>query len=156
MQIDVLKEYAALEAMDGKDLLSVWSRYFDTSPKSRINRTYLINQIIYRIQEIAYGGLSKRTIEQLEALAGGKAVQERHTDPSRLAVGTRLIREVKGVEHHVMVMEDGYEYQGMKYKSLSGIAFAITGTRWNGNTFFGLVKPDAEKRPYHRARRKRA
>jgi hypothetical protein len=83
-------------------------------------------------------------------LAEGKMVSQRKTDPSRLAVGTRLVREVKGVEHHVMVMDDGYEYQYMKYKSLSGVAFAITGTRWNGNVFFGLTN-DAEKRPYNKS-----
>lgn len=139
MKINVLKEYAALEAMTPKELLVEWKKYYDHSPKNRTNKTYLVNQIIYRIQEMAYGGLTKRTIDRLEALAEGKMVNQRKTDPSRLATGTRLVREVKGVEHHVMVMDDGYEYQGMKYKSLSGVAFAITGTRWNGNMFFGLT-----------------
>jgi hypothetical protein len=55
------------------------------------------------------------------------------------------------VEHHVTVLEDGYEYQGTKYKSLSGAAFAITGTRWNGNAFFGLLKNNST-RPYHKSR----
>lgn len=152
MKINVLKEYAALEAMTPKELLVEWKKYYDHPPKSRTNKTYLVNQIIYRIQEMAYGGLTKRTIDRLEALAEGKMANQRKTDPSRLAVGTRLVREVKGVEHHVMVMDDGYEYQGMKYKSLSGVAFAITGTRWNGNLFFGLTN-DAEKRPYNKARK---
>lgn len=70
---------------------------------------------------------------------------------SRLAVGTRLVREVKGVEHQVTVLEEGYEYNGTKYKSLSGVAFAITGTRWNGNAFFGLTKN--KPRPYHKSKR---
>ena len=52
--------------------------------------------------------------------------------------GTRLIREYQGVEHTVTVMTDGYEWQGRPYKSLSAIARAITGTRWNGLLFFGL------------------
>jgi hypothetical protein len=52
--------------------------------------------------------------------------------------GTRLIREWQGVEHAVTVRDDGYEYQGKPYKSLSSIARAITGTRWNGWVFFGL------------------
>ncbi len=120
MKINVLKEYAALEAMTPKELLVEWKKYYDHPPKNRTNKTYLVNQIIYRIQEMAYGGLTKRTIDRLEALAEGKMVNQRKTDPSRLAIGTRLVREVKGVEHHVMVMDDGYEYQGMKYKSLSG------------------------------------
>jgi hypothetical protein len=49
-----------------------------------------------------------------------------------------LIREVQGVEHTVTVLQDGYEYQGRPYQSLSAIARAITGTRWNGWVFFGL------------------
>jgi hypothetical protein len=104
-----------------------------------------------------YGGLTRRTIDRLEALAESEVADQRKSNPSRLAVGTRLVREVKGVEHHVQVLVDGYEYQGMKYRSLSGVAFAITGTRWNGNEFFGLgKKDDSEKRPYHRSRKARA
>ncbi len=57
MEIDILKEYAALEAMETKELLQVWNKHFDVPPQSRSNRTYLINQIIYRMQELTYGGL---------------------------------------------------------------------------------------------------
>lgn len=56
----------------------------------------------------------------------------------RPIAGTRLIREWKGVEHTVTVLDDGYDYQGRPYKSLSAIARAITGTRWNGWVFFGV------------------
>ena len=52
--------------------------------------------------------------------------------------GTRLIREYQGVEHSVTVLHDGYEWEGRPYKSLSAVARAITGTRWNGLVFFGL------------------
>ncbi len=109
MKIDILKEYAALEAMETKELLQVWNRHFDVPPQSRNKRTYLINQIIYRMQELTYGGLTKSTIDRLEVLAEGKTVQQRRSDVGRLAVGTRLVREVKGVEHHVYVLADGYE-----------------------------------------------
>ncbi len=56
----------------------------------------------------------------------------------RPIAGTRLIREWQGVEHTVTVTQDGYDWQGRPYKSLSAVARAITGTRWNGWTFFGL------------------
>ena len=59
MKIDILKEYASLEAMETKELLQVWNRHFDVPPQSRNNRTYLINQITYRMQELTYGGLTK-------------------------------------------------------------------------------------------------
>ncbi len=153
MTTSILAEYTALNAMEVKDLLTEWNKYFDRPPSSHNNKTYLINQIIYRIQELKYGGLTRRTIDRLEALAEDRAITERKHMPSRLAVGTRLVREVKGIEHHVQVLADGYEYQGAKYRSLSGVAYAITGTRWNGNEFFGLgKKTDGEKRPYHRSR----
>ena len=58
--------------------------------------------------------------------------------PASRLPGTRLIREYQGVEHCVTVLPDGYEYGGRPYKSLSAVARAITGTRWNGWVFFGL------------------
>jgi len=152
MEINMLKEYAAFEEMDVKALLQEWPRYFDNPPRNKSNKKYLVSELIYRMQELTYGGLTKKTVDRLEALAESKTVNERKDDNTRLATGTRLVREVKGVEHHVTVVEDGYEYQGVKYKSLSGAAFAITGTRWNGNTFFGLGKI-ASPRPYHKSRR---
>ena len=65
------------------------------------------------------------------------AVRRRRADERPIA-GTRLMREYQGVEHPVTVLQDGYEWQGRPYKSLSAIARAITGTRWNGLVFFGL------------------
>ena len=59
-------------------------------------------------------------------------------DRDRPITGTRLLREWQGVEQIVTVTADGFEWQGRPYKSLSAIARAITGTRWNGWTFFGL------------------
>jgi hypothetical protein len=59
---------------------------------------------------------------------------------NRPVTGTRLVREWKGVEHQVTVLPDGFEYLGHPHKSLSSIARAITGTRWNGLVFFGLKK----------------
>ena len=64
------------------------------------------------------------------------------SDPRNPVAGTRLIREWNGVEHIITVLKDGFEWQGRKYKSLSGIAREITGVRWNGYRFFGLqVRP---------------
>ncbi|MBI1327039.1 MAG: DUF2924 domain-containing protein [Alphaproteobacteria bacterium] len=152
MNINVVKTAAEFENMSAKELLAEWPRYFDDPPKSRSNKSYLMGELIYRIQELSFGGLTKQTIDRLEALAENKSLKERKGDISRLAIGTRLVREVKGVEHHVTVLEEGYEYQGVKYKSLSGVAYAITGTRWNGNVFFGLGKKE-NPRPYRRSRK---
>ena len=59
----------------------------------------------------------------------------------RLVTGTQVVREYQGVEYRVTVLEDGFEYAGKPYRSLSAIARAITGTRWNGLVFFGLKRP---------------
>ena len=96
-----------------------------------------------RIQELAYGGLKPETIKRLEALGeqldGGNITTRRiRSDRDRPITGTRLLREWQGVEQIVTVRADGFEWQGRPYQSLSAIARAITGTRWNGWVFFGL------------------
>ncbi|WP_173934278.1 DUF2924 domain-containing protein [Chelativorans sp. Marseille-P2723] len=132
---------AGLKTMPTPDLKQQWRELFDSEPPA-FNRRYLESRLAYRIQELAYGGLKPSTIERLEALGeqldgGNEMVRRRRTD-DRLIAGTRLIREWQGVEHTVTVLADGYEWQGRPYKSLSAVARAITGTRWNGWIFFGL------------------
>jgi hypothetical protein len=96
---------------------------------------------------LAYGGLKPETVARLEALGeqidGGNITLRRIRQDQRPIAGTRLIREHQGVEHVVTVTRDGHEYQGRPYQSLSAIARAITGTRWNGWVFFGLRKAGA-------------
>ena len=72
----------------------------------------------------------------IDALDGKKKPKAK--DITAPIVGTKLIREWQGVLHEVTALADGYEWQGRRYKSLSAIARAITGTRWNGPLFFGL------------------
>lgn len=131
----------ALKAASTPDLKNQWRELFDTEPPA-FNRRFLESRLAYRIQELAYGGLKPQTIERLEALgeqlAGGNMVVRRNRADDRPIIGTRLIREWQGVEHTVTVLADGYELQGRPYKSLSSVARAITGTRWNGWIFFGL------------------
>ena len=95
----------------------------------------------YRIQELAYGGLKPATRAKLDALADAldpKAARKRVVNGP--VVGTQLIREWRGVEHKVTVLADGFEWEGRRYKSLSAVARAITGTRWNGLAFFGVKR----------------
>ncbi len=93
---------------------------------------------------MAYGGLNPETIKRLERLGeeldgGDRTKSRKRADYSDKPItGTRLLREWKGVEHIVTVLAEGYEWQGRPYKSLSAIARAIMGTRWNGCVFFGL------------------
>jgi hypothetical protein len=137
----VLARVAALKTTPTADLKSQWRELFEREPPP-YNRRFLESRLAYRIQELAYGGLKKETIERLEALGeqldGGNVVVRRTRVDDRPIAGTRLIREWQGVEHCVTVLRDGYEYAGRPYKSLSAVARAITCTRWNGWVFFGL------------------
>lgn len=131
----------ALKCATTQELKAQWRDLFETEPPA-FNRRYLESRLAYRIQEQAYGGLKPETIVRLEALGeqldGGNMVVRRNRADHRPIVGTRLIREWQGVEHTVTVLVDSYEWQGRPYKSLSSVARAITGTRWNGWIFFGL------------------
>lgn len=137
----VLAQLAALKSAPMPALKEKWRDLFDREPPP-YNRKFLESRLAYRIQELAYGGLKTETIERLEALGeqldGGNSTKRRTRMDIRPVAGTRLIREWQGVEHVVTVQADDFEYQGRPYKSLSAIARAITGTRWNGWVFFGL------------------
>ncbi len=137
----VLARVAALKATPTPELKEQWRKLFDTEPPP-YNRRFLESRLAYRIQELAYGGLKPQTVARLEALGeqldGGNITLRRIRGDDKPIAGTRLIREWQGIEHSVTVLNDGYEWQGRPYQSLSAIARAITGTRWNGWVFFGL------------------
>jgi hypothetical protein len=137
----VLAQLAALKSTPTAGLKQKWRELFETEPPP-YNRRFLESRLAYRIQELVYGGLKKETIERLEALGeqldGGKIEVRRKRADDRPISGTRLIREYQGVEHCVTVRDADFEYQGRPYKSLSAVARAITGTRWNGLVFFGV------------------
>jgi hypothetical protein len=140
-QADVLGRLAALKTTATPELKQQWRELFGAEPPP-YNRRFLESRLGYRIQELAYGGLKPGTLARLEKLGeqfdGGKVAVRRIRGDDRPITGTRLIREFQGVEHTVTVLQDGYDYQGRPYQSLSAIARAITGTRWNGWVFFGL------------------
>jgi len=123
--------------------LSAQDKEVDALQPPPFNRRYLESRLAYRIQELAYGGLKSEAIRRLERLGeeldgGDRAKRSIRPDRDRPITGTRLLREWQGVEQIVTVTADGFEWQGRPYKSLSAIAHAITGTRWNGWVFFGL------------------
>ena len=132
---------AALKTTPTPELKNQWRDLFETEPPP-YNRRYLESRLAYRIQELAYGGLKPETIRRLERLGeeldGCNLKKNRIRADQRPITGTRLIREWQGVEQVVTVTADGFEWQGRPYKSLSAVARQITGTRWNGWTFFGL------------------
>jgi hypothetical protein len=137
----VLPRLAALQTATAAELKVQWRALFGKEPPP-FNRPYLVSRLAYRIQELAYGGLKPETRARLEALGdqldGGNVVLRRIRADSRPLPGTRLVREWQGVRHVVTVRADDFEYEGRPYRSLSALARHITGTRWNGWTFFGL------------------
>jgi hypothetical protein len=140
MTDSVLAQVAALKTAPVADLKQKWRDLFEREPPP-YNRRFLESRLAYRIQELAYGGLSAETLERLEALADeleGKRSRRSTLLNNRPMAGTRLIREWNGIEHCVTVRNSDFEYQGRPYKSLSAIAKHITGTQWNGLVFFGL------------------
>jgi hypothetical protein len=132
---------AALKTMALPELEAEWRTLFGSEPPGH-NRRYLESRLAYRIQELTYGGLKPETRKRLEAL--GEQSADRNITRRRIRhdampiAGTRLLREWQGVEHTVTVLTEGYGWQGRPYRSLSAVARAITGTRWNGLVFFGL------------------
>ena len=134
---------AALKTTSTPDLKQQWRELFDTEPPP-FNRRYLESRLAYRIQELAYGGLKPETVKRLEAWANNltaatsdEAPYPRRSRPShhRHAADARVAGRRTDSSPSP---PDGFEWQGRPYKSLSAIARAITGTRWNGWVFFGL------------------
>jgi hypothetical protein len=146
---NVLAQLAALKHMTVIELKTKWESLYCT-PAPNNSRSYLELRLGYRIQELSLGGLSRETRRTLDLLANEIEGQTRHksiiTDPRNPVVGTRLVREWDGVEHTVTVMKDGFDLQGRKFKSLSAVARAITGTQWNGYRFFGLREGRRDER----------
>jgi hypothetical protein len=133
---------ADLENRSTPELRAEWRNLYRTEPPTRLSRDLLRRGIAFRWQERLQGGLSMAVKRRLDALAAqfdGKAAAAFAPD-TVLKPGTRLVREWHGRAHAVIVLEDGFEYQGRRYASLSRIASLITGTRWSGPVFFGLKR----------------
>jgi len=132
----VLKQVMELSTLDFAELKARWAELYGTEPPA-YNRAHLVKRLAYRIQELAYGGLSKEAQARLEGLGETRRSGRRGDLP---VAGTLLVREWQGKRCEVTVTRDGFEFEGRPYRSLSAIARTITGTSWNGPAFFGLRK----------------
>jgi hypothetical protein len=123
-----------------EELRLEWRRLYDTDVP-RISRDLLVLGLGYRLQEIEQGGLGKATRRKLQTIAKTlRTTGQVGAMPSlSLKPGARLIREWRGRIHTITVTEDGFEYAGMNYPSLTKIANKITRGHWSGPRFFGLV-----------------
>jgi hypothetical protein len=140
----IASEIDRFRSLGLEDLRHEWRRLYHSEPP-RISRDLLVLALGYRLQEIAHGGLNKATRRKLQTMA--KALRTTGwvgPAPSlSLKPGARLVREWRGRTHTVTVTEDGFEYGGTNYPSLTKIAKTITGAQWSGPRFFGLVAAGA-------------
>ncbi len=133
-------EIAALEDLGAQDLRKRWRRFYHTEPPAGLSRDLQTRAIAYKMQERVHGSLPQsvkrklRTLaKQLETGSDGK-----FKPGIMLKPGAKLVREWGGRTHSVVVLDDGFDYQGKRYPSLSMIAREITGARWSGPRFFGI------------------
>jgi hypothetical protein len=156
-KISVEEEIAHLRGLDLKGLRSRWKSVFQRLPPDHLPRHMLFAIIAYRIQADRLGDLdheTKQILDRTDAKDTGATMSTRLVsfDQKRteLTRGTVLVREWDRHSQRVMVMADGFAWNGQTYDSLSQVAFAITGTKWNGPRFFGLR--DKEDQPVVKAR----
>jgi hypothetical protein len=147
-------EIGRLRGLDIKALRARWRMSFGREAPPQLARHLLFAMLAYRLQAEVMGDLDAETLRFLKqidltpskqtAVPLTQAFERRRRD---LSPGTVLTREWGGQHHRVMVLAGGFAWQGQTYRSLSEIAKAITGTKWNGPKFFGLREKQAEATP---------
>jgi hypothetical protein len=138
-------EIARLRGLDIAALRARWRTVFRRNAPPHLPRHLLFAVLAYRIQAEVLGDLDAETVRLLKKVGSARSAVEivpltETFDQRRrqLKPGTVLMREWNGNTHRVMVVEEGFAWEGRTYDSLSKIAQTITGTRWNGPRFFGL------------------
>jgi hypothetical protein len=138
-------EIARLRDLDLNGLRARWQSIFQRSPPPHLPRHLLFAVLAFRIQADRLGDLdheTRKVLDRTNAKDSGLAMADRLNSLDRkqtdLMPGTVLVREWDRQSHRVTVLADGFAWNGQSYDSLTKIAFAITGTRWNGPRFFGL------------------
>jgi hypothetical protein len=139
---DLELEIARLRGLELRALRAVWEKHHGTTVPSTLRREMLVRSILWQMQAKVFGGLKPATrkylLEVAEATHSKTSIAP--TPPVRIRPGTKLIRVWQNQTHTVTALDEGFTWQGKRYRSLSQIARSITGTRWNGLVFFG-VKP---------------
>ncbi len=137
-KFDLAAELARLEYLSLVKLREAWRRLYQTPPPARLSRDLLRRGIAYRLQERAFGGLSRSSLRRLQP--GSDETSHGGERPPRVSLkpGTQLVREWHGMTHTVIILAEGVEWRGRRYTSLSVVAREITGAHWSGPRFFGL------------------
>ena len=134
---------AELDRLPKTPIVELRKRYrdlFRVEPPKAFGPDLLRRSIAHRLQEMAYGGLpapAKRLLDQMVKAAAAKPNGPLEL-PQRIKPGSELVRTWQQKTYRVVVLADGFAYGGKTFSSLSEVAFAITGTKWNGPRFFGL------------------
>jgi hypothetical protein len=135
-------EIAHLRGLDLDGLRARWRSLTGREAPSRLPKSLLLRVLASRVQAAALGDLDNKTARLLDRIAeearSGRRLAVPVPDRAGLKPGTVLVREWEGRPQRVMVLADGFAWNGEAYASLSKVAWAITGTRWNGPRFFGL------------------
>lgn len=143
-------EIARLRGLDVEELRARWHTIFRRRVPSHLPRHLLFRILAYRLQADGLGGLapgSARLLDRSVSSADvGKLAAEFNQRKADLRPGTVLVREWDGQLHRVMVLADGFAWKDTIYPSLTKVAFAMTGTRWNGPRFFGLRDKSAPEK----------
>jgi len=138
---DLAREIASLSALDAETLRQRWRALIGADPAPYLGRSLMVRALAYRLQERALGGLKLATQRILDRVCDGREeAASRRIPKRRAAAGSVLIREWRGLHHRVTVFDSDVVYRGRRYKSLSEVARAITGTHWSGPLFFGLKR----------------
>ena len=134
---------ARLPELNLGELRREWRTLYKTEASPHLSRELLVRAVAYRMQEVALGRLRPGRQRQLRQIAQQFKQNGAANTPPRpeLKPGTRLVREWQGRTYEVLVLDDGFSWQGTHHRSLSAIARKITGTAWSGPLFFGL-KPN--------------
>jgi hypothetical protein len=130
-----------LAAMPTRRLRAEWRQAFHTDPAEGLTRDLLMRAVAYRAQEQMHGGLTqttKRALRQLTQRTAGEGAADAPKPAPTMMPGVRLVRNWRGKAHTVLVLENGFEYAGERYRSLTEIARRITGSHWSGPRFFGV------------------
>lgn len=141
-EVDTDPCLAGLAMLDLDTLRSRWLKLTGRPAPRAFRRKFLARALAYELQVAKHGGLApavKRRLRQL-ALAAREERFEETLGTTPLKLGTLLVRVWQGRTHRIIVIADGFAWNGANYSSLSAIAKAITGTSWNGWAFFGLTR----------------
>jgi len=139
--VEVEREIAALLNRSTQELRLTWRQSHHTGPPLGLSRDLLIRALAHQLQERTEGGASSALRRRLQRLAGEFDKASAWFDPGVvLKTGTTLVRQWRGHAHAVLVRDDGFDYEGEHYRSLTVIAERITGAHWSGPRFFGLTK----------------